>query len=302
MTTTDFELCFKAMGGPNRITLSGLSTARAAEIADLGRLEVRRIEQKYSRYTEGSLLAKINQAAGSQAIEIDTETIGLLNFADALFKQSRGLFDITSGVLRKAWNFNSGKPPTAADLAPLLKLVGWSQVVMKSNGEQTSIKLNRHGMEIDFGGFGKEYAADRAAFVMAAAGATRGFVDLGGDLRMIGPQGNGNPWMIGIQHPRELASTIASIPIESGGLATSGDYERYFEADGKRYCHVLNPKTGWPVSYWRSVTVIAPSAIAAGGFCTTAMLLERDGLSTLRESNLPFLAMNHLGKIFRSKD
>jgi FAD:protein FMN transferase len=302
MQTEDFELRFKAMGGPNRITLSGLSKSRSTEIAELGRSEVQRIERKYSRYTEGSLLARINQAAGSQAIEIDTETTGLLNFADALFKQSRGLFDITSGVLRKAWNFDSGKPPTTADLAPLLKLIGWPQVEMRSAGEQTSIKLNRHGMEIDFGGFGKEYAADRAASVMAAAGATMGFVDLGGDLRIIGSQSNGNPWMIGIQHPRELACTMASIPIQSGGLATSGDYERFFEVDGKRYCHVLNPKTGWPVSYWRSVTVIAPSAIAAGGFCTTVMLLERDGLSILRESKLPFLAMNHLGKVFRSKD
>jgi thiamine biosynthesis lipoprotein len=152
-------------------------------------------------------------------------------------------------------------------------------------------------MELDFGGFGKEYAADRAATMMAARGAKHGYVNLAGDLRVLGPKPDGAPWMIGIQDPRRRGEVIATIPVYQGGLATSGDYERYFELEGQRYCHILDPNTGWPVTHWRTVSVLAPLAVVAGNCSTIAMLKQADGLAFLQASGMNFLAMDQHGAI-----
>ncbi len=135
------------------------------------------------------------------------------------------------------------------------------------------------GMELDFGGFGKEYAADRAAAMIHGKGVRHGYVNLAGDIRVVGPKLDESPWLIGIQDPRNKSRTIASIPLFTGALATSGDYERFIEVDGHRYCHIINPRSGYPVTYWRSVTVVAPLAITAGSYSTIAMLKEADGLA-----------------------
>jgi thiamine biosynthesis lipoprotein len=154
-------------------------------------------------------------------------------------------------------------------------------------------------MEIDFGGIGKEYAADRAAGVLLAAGAQHGFVNLGGDVRAIGPAADGSPWRIGIQHPRaEAGVTIGAIDLATEGLATSGDYERYLEIDGQRYCHILDPRTGWPVQHWQSVSVSAPVCAAAGACSTVAMLLPHDeALEFLRAQGLRYLAIDAAGEV-----
>jgi len=156
-------------------------------------------------------------------------------------------------------------------------------------------------MELDFGGFGKEYAADRAASVLLAAGCKHGYVNLAGDFRMLGPKADQSPWMIGIKHPRKLDEVIATIPLTGGALATSGDYERYMEVNGKHYCHILNPHTGMPASYWQSVSVLAPLALVAGSYSTIAMLLEEEGLEFLQRSGLPFLAVDQQGRCYQDQ-
>ncbi len=150
-------------------------------------------------------------------------------------------------------------------------------------------------MEIDFGGFGKEYAADRAATLLQERGVRHGLVNLGGDIRLVGPRLGGNPWMLAIQDPRLSDRLLAELPVRGGALATSGDYERFFERDGVRYCHVLDPRTGWPVSHWRSVSVIAPACLAAGALTTVAMLKGADALDFLQAQNVAFLAVDAQG-------
>jgi thiamine biosynthesis lipoprotein len=152
-------------------------------------------------------------------------------------------------------------------------------------------------MEVDLGGFGKEYAADRAAQVLKQKGVTSGYVNLAGDMRFLGPKPTGEPWMIGIQDPRQPDRVVSTLPMMQGGLATSGDYERYFELNGQRYCHVLNPKTGMPVSYWRCVSVTAPAAVVSGCTSTMAMLKEEDGLAFLQATGFEFFAIDHTGKV-----
>jgi thiamine biosynthesis lipoprotein len=259
--------------------------------------EVRRIEAKYSRYLAGSVLSRINAAAGQGALACDAETWSLLDYADSLYQASDGLFDITAGVLRRAWDFRRPRLPDAAVLAQLCGLIGWPRV--ERTGRQ--VRLPEAGMELDFGGFGKEYAADRAADVLARAGVRHGYVSLGGDLRVVGAKPGGEAWRIGIQDPRHSGALIACIPVERGGLATSGDYERYFELDGRRYCHLLDPRDGQPVTHWRSISVVAPLAVLAGNFSTIAMLKQQDGLDFLRQAGVSYLAVDAHGAIHASE-
>lgn len=284
-------LNFDAMGSRCQIKLPAHSREDAEALAAPAIAEVRRVEHKYSRYCEGSLLSQINATAGKHAVNIDTETAELFDYADTLFQASAGLFDISSGILRRAWNFGQAQLPSEAVLAPLLKKIGWQKI----KREPHTIFLPETGMEIDLGGFGKEYAVDRAAAILQEQGVHSGVVDLGGDLRILGPQPNGEAWMIGIADPRQEGKICASLPVYSGALATSGDYERYIEIAGQRYCHILHPHTGYPVHYWRSVSVLAPVCIAAGSYSTIAMLKEKQAKTWLAESGLACLLIDAEG-------
>jgi thiamine biosynthesis lipoprotein len=293
---SDLKNAFRAMGSPCLIRVAGLSCdlghAQRAIVA--AQAEIVRIEARYSRYRADSVVSRINASAGKRHyVKLDDETAGLLQFAARLHAESGGLFDITSGVLRRAWDFKAARCPTPESLARALSLVGWEGVEL--DGKQ--VRLKRAGMELDFGGFGKEYAADRAATLLREAGLRHGYVNLGGDLRLIGPMPDGAPWRIGIAHPRRSGQLISSIDVGVGALATSGDYERYFEKDGHRYCHILNPRTGQPVRYWQSVSVLAPACLAAGALTTVAMLMEEKAPAFLTAQGVSWMAVNPSGDL-----
>ena len=290
----DIGFKFSAMACDCEVRVAGFSRSKAEPLAKLAIAEVMRIESKFSRYRAASVVSRINAAAGSGcAVAVDAETAHLLEFAAQLHTLSDGLFDATSGTLRKAWDFRAGRLPEAAQIAALLPLVGWQQV--RWNG--THIELPLAGMELDFGGFGKEYAADRAATVLQEHGLRHGLVNLGGDIRLVGPRPGGAAWSLGIEHPRSPGHLLATLALGTGALATSGDYERYFERDGVRYCHVLNPRTGWPVSAWRSVSVVAPACLAAGALTTIAMLKGEGALAYLASQNVGYLAVDATGEV-----
>ena len=277
--------CEVRVYAPDEVTAQRWSDAAIAE--------VRRIEAKYSRYRDDSVTTAINRAAGGAAINVDDETSSLLDFAAELHAQSGGAFDLTSGVLRRAWDFKAGHVPTQAALDQLLPRVGWSKVDWHS----PTLRLHAE-MEIDFGGIGKEYAADRAAAAAGDLGAEHGLINLGGDVRVIGPHADGNGWRIAVQNPRgEPGATIAYLTVPHGAMATSGDYERYFEHSGRRYSHLLDPRTGWPCEHWRSVSVVAPLCIAAGACATVAMLKPvDDALEFLDRQGVRYLAIDSDGK------
>ena len=297
MPTLLFE--FRAMGGPCSFHLRGTTGSHAELAARKAIAEVQRIEAKFSRYLEDSVVSRINRAAGQSAVEVDDETRQLLMFADQLWRQSDGLFDITSGVLRRAWDFSAGALPSPQQLAEARSRIGWERV--QFDGER--VRLVETGMEIDFGGFGKEYAADRAAFVLREAGVQSALVNLGGDLHALDvPSGEQRPpWSIDIQHPRPPATQplarIAHASLKQGGLATSGDYERFIEVDGRRYCHILNPLTGWPVSVHQSISVLAPNATAGGALTTIAMLKEEGAIDWLQSQGASYLAVGRDGQV-----
>ena len=289
-----YSFPFSAMASRCEALVHASDEATARAWSDAAIAEVRRIETKYSRYRDDSVTTAINRAAGGAAIAVDEETAALLDFGAELHAQSDGLFDLSSGVLRRAWDFKLARLPDPTELGRLLELVGWAQVEWTA----PSLRLPRAGMEIDFGGIGKEYAADRAATAMAERGAVHGLVNLGGDVRVLGPRPDGSPWRISIQDPRgPPGATVAHLEVPQGALATSGDYERYFELDGRRYCHLLDPRSGWPVAFWRSVSVVAPVCVAAGACATIAMLKPIDeALAFLEQQGLRYLAIESAGE------
>lgn len=292
-----YRTTFSAMGGVNEIVAVSNRQDMAMNAMELAAREVLRIEKKYSRYRDDdeSIVYRINQSAGSNSpVTCDPETMELLGIADQLFKLSGGLFDITSGILRRAWNFSIPQLPAQETIDELLKLIGWGRVRIDAG----TIQLPERGMEIDFGGFGKEYATDRAAAVLAQNGIKHGYVNLGGDIHAIGGQPGGIPWKFGVKDPRDIAAVIANIPITDGGLATSGDSEKFVTIDGKRYCHILNPLSGFPVECWRSVSISGVNTLFAGAYSTVAMLKESDAVSFLSESNCSYLLVDAAGRQF----
>jgi len=284
---------FSAMGTECCLHLYSSSLSSAKAIAFSAIQEVLRIEAYYSRYRADSFLSQINLAAQQgNAIEVDDETAGLLDYAYACHKKSDGLFDITAGILRKAWNFSVLHLPEQAEIDRLLPLIGLDKVQWQS----PRLSFPVPGMELDFGGIGKEYAADRAAAVCVSLGVEHGLVDLGGDMTVIGPHPTQEPWQIGICHPRNPDIAMATIEIERGALATSGDYERFIEIEGKRYCHLLNPKSGWPVRGLSSVSVLADHCLVAGSIASIAMLKGPAGIDWLNELAARHLWMDDQGR------
>jgi thiamine biosynthesis lipoprotein len=260
---------FTAMAGSCEILVDTDSPPRGERALELARQEARRIERKFSRYLPDSEVGRINGSHG-QSVRVDEETAHLLDYAATCYELSEGMFDITSGVLRRAWKFDgSDRVPAEAAVADLLQYVGWGRVAW---GDRTLTMPA--GMEIDLGGIGKEYAVDRAASLIAAEIPDAFVVNFGGDLCASGPRRGSRPWNIGVDDPERTGdATIARIPLSRGGLATSGDARRYILYRGKRLGHILNPKTGWPIDGApRSVTVIAPTCVEAGTLSTLAYL------------------------------
>jgi len=281
-----FEYSFNALGGKNEIKIFAKDPDLATKISDAIVSECRRIETKFSRYNSDSIVTKINSAAGLESTAVDPETAGLFDYAAACYQQSEELFDITSGILRRVWNFKNKSIPTNDEILEVLPLIGWNKVEWKNQ----KIRLPLKGMEIDLGGIGKEYAVDRCFGIAWESGIRSGFVNLGGDLRVLGPRPDESPWSIGIQNPREMGTAIAQVKLTGGALATSGDYEKFIELNGVRYCHIMNPKTGWPVQGVKSVTVMTDSCLIAGTLSTIAMLFgPKRGQEFLESQAVKFL-------------
>src|SRR5438105_6112374 len=221
-----FRFSFRAMAAEHDIQLFSASPAIAQRAADAAIADVLRIEANYSRYRDDSVTARINRSAGRERVEVDEETSALIRYADQCFRLSEGRFDITSGVLQRVWDFGAPEPrvPSEEALAAACAKIGWSRV----EWDEHTIRLPRAGMEIDFGGIGKEYAADRAATICREHGIAHGLINLGGDVRAIGGQPDGSPWRIGIRDPRAADRAVALLAVHDGAIATSGDYERYF--------------------------------------------------------------------------
>jgi thiamine biosynthesis lipoprotein len=270
---------FQAMASPCEFLFDTLDEALAVSLAQKGLKEVKRIERKFSRYVKGNLCSAIN-TAGGDTVTIDDECYRLLEFANTCYELSDGMFDLTSGVLRRAWTFDcSDRIPNQRSIDALLSLVGWENIRYDAN----SIRM-KPGMEIDFGGIGKEYAVSAiSAIFKAEAPELSVLINLGGDIQITSPRKLEQPWHVGIENHEHV------IPVIQGALATSGDAKRYLLKSGKRYSHILNPKTGWPVANApSSITTHAPLCIQAGCLATLALLRGKNAESFLKSQDVKY--------------
>jgi FAD:protein FMN transferase len=269
---------FQAMASPCELLLDTTDLAFARQLGGIAAAEAWRIERKFSRYRDDSVVSALNRSAG-RSVQIDDETRALLQFAANCHALSEGAFDITSGVLRRAWRFDgTGSLPARELIEALRARVGFDRLQWSAAGLAVP-----EGMEIDFGGIGKEYAVDRTLGLVAAQYAGAVLVNFGGDIAANRAPVAG-PWKVGVERPDAQTEARLLLDFERGGLATSGDTHRYFEHEGVRYSHILDVRTGWPVrDAPRSVTVAAASCVEAGLLSTLAMLRGAEAESFLAE-------------------
>jgi thiamine biosynthesis lipoprotein len=258
---------FQAMGSPCELLCEAASADDAQALTIRVASEAWRIEDKFSRYISGNIIDQVNSADG-KPIVVDAETAQMIDFAATLYGLSDAAFDITSGVLRRAWTFDgSDKLPSQEAISELMTLIGWD----KAEWASPVLRLPT-AMEIDLGGIGKEYAVDRAVLELKAATDVACLVNFGGDLAVTGPPRARKSWTVGIEDT-ELDKAEKTIDLRHGALATSGDARRFLLHDGIRYSHVLDPRSGWPVvDAPASVTVAADTCTQAGMLATLAML------------------------------
>ncbi len=273
----DFTLEFFAMGSTCAVIVSGDDPDQAALISRLVNDEAQRVEAKFTRYRP-SVVTSINQSSGTR-VELDAETADLIDYAHRCYLMSDGLFDITSGALRRAWRFDGkGLMPSAHQVSEALQSVGWGRVAW----ERPFLTLEA-GMEIDLGGIGKEYAVDRAMGLAMKQGPASVLINFGGDLRVSGARADGEPWRVAIEDVDAAGKSAALLALSQGALATSGDAHRYLIHEGRRFGHVLDPRTGWPIpDAPRSVTVLADSCSEAGLLAKLALLQGANAEAFLR--------------------
>lgn len=270
---------FAAMASPCECLVRHVSEKLARQVVQAVAEEAWRIEYKFSRYRDDNLMAAIN-AGDAQWVVVDDETARLLDFAEQCWQLSEGAFDITSGVLRRAWRFDgSDRVPESAQVDALLPLVGWDKVKRKAD----RIRLQQ-GMELDLGGIGKEYAVDSAFQLAGKFTDADLLVNFGGDL--VGRSATA-PWQVGMEGTaRPMAGQLK---FTSGALATSGDSRRFLLRNGVRYSHVLDPRSGWPVAEApRAVTVFGQQCTQAGLLSTLALLQGKHAEELLREAGVQY--------------
>ena len=244
---------------------------------------VHAFEAKYSRFKSTSLVSRINAAAGRSWVEVDEGTEELFRLCDSLHVMTRGVLDPTALPLIQLWNWKAEHPvvPRPGQIEAARRLTGWTKV-QRAPGR---VFLPEPGMALDFGGFGKEYAVDIVAQTAAIYGISDVLVDFGHDLRALGTPPGRPAWHIGLEDPGQPGKTAGSIAISNKGVASSGDYVRCFKVDGRRFGHIIDPRTGWPVANGcTQATVIAGTCLQAGVLSTTAFVLGlKEGIEFIRD-------------------
>jgi thiamine biosynthesis lipoprotein len=277
------KLAFRAMATQCEVQYTApQGDPQASRFAAAAEGWVHAFEAKYSRFQPGSLVSRINDAAGKEWVPIDPETEGLLGMCDTLVFMTRGILDPSALPLIRLWNWKADPPviPDAAAIAAALRLVGWSKVRRESG----KVFLPEKGMALDFGGFGKEYAVDIVSLIAKDHGIADSLVDFGHDLRATGAPPGRPAWHIGLEDPKAPGSTWGSVGLTGKAIASSGDYLRSFTVAGRRYGHIIDPRTGWPVANGcTQATVIADTCLQAGMLSTSAFIAGVDqGLEMIR--------------------
>jgi thiamine biosynthesis lipoprotein len=293
------------------ITVVSPSKERAAEAIDKGFAEIKKLELLLNYFSDKSEITAINKAAGTSPVKVSAETLEMMQKTLEISKATRGTFDPTIAPLIKLWDFSSKGTarraptiPSANMIKDALKLVDYEKIHIYNNSE---VFLAEKGMEIDLGGIAKGYAADKAMEAIKAKGIKAALVAVAGDIRGFGSSTSGNAWKVGIQDPRPETGSekpwediFASLYLEDMAISTSGDYQRFFIKDGKRYHHILDPATGFPAeSDLLSASVIAHEGYMADGLSTAVFALGAEkGMTLLKTMGVEGVLVDRNRKVF----
>jgi thiamine biosynthesis lipoprotein len=262
--------------------------------------EMERIDRDMSTYKSDSEVSRVNAEAAKGPMKISAELFELLTTALEYSRITGGAFDITYASVGFMYDFHTHHKPTEEQIQSALPAVNYRHVVLDEKNR--TVRFTQAGVRIDLGGIGKGHAVDRGIAILRSFGITHALVSAGGDSRIIGDR-FGKPWIIGIRHPDDKSKVIAKIPLENTAISTSGDYERYFDEDGKRYHHIIDPRTGHSASKVRSATILADTATRTDGLSKTAFVLGPEEAMKLynRLGDVDAILVTLEGKVLYSK-
>jgi thiamine biosynthesis lipoprotein len=288
------------MGTSVEITVSQVDPKTAEKAVEAAFQEVERINRLMSHYRPDSEVSQVSRHAGEKEVRVSAETLEVIERALYFSRLSGGAFDITIGPVFRLWNFREGKIPDGEKLRENLKRVDYRRI--RVDRSRSTVYLDDPRMELDLGAIAKGYAVDRAGEVLKKRGVENFLVNAGGDLRVAGRKEKEIPWTIGIQHPRLPSDLIVKVQSKNAGIATSGDYEKYFLKDGERYHHILVPSSGLPARECQSVTILAPTAMEADALATTVFVLgPGKGFALIEEMpNVHALIVDRRGSVLLS--
>ncbi|CCH53208.1 Thiamine biosynthesis lipoprotein apbE [Fibrisoma limi BUZ 3] len=292
------------MGSRFDITIVAADSLAAERHIDMMIAEVTRIENLISDWKSDTQISRVNQNAGIAPVQVDPEVFALTERALHFSRLTNGAFDISFAAMDRIWKFDGSmtEMPSPEAVKKSVERVGYQNIVLDRT--HSTIFLKKKGMKIGFGALGEGYAADRCRDMMLALGIKAGIVNGSGDMSTWGKQPDGSDWVIGITNPLRKDTLLAVVPLRQSAVVTSGSYEKFVVFNGKRYAHIINPKTGYPATGVSSVTVFGPSAETANGFSTSLMVLGKDaGLKLIRKyPQYQYILVTDEGQIYSSPD
>lgn len=281
------------------VTVSARDEKEASTSIDQVFRELQRLEGLLNYYSKDSEVHAINVNAGKRAVKVSKETLEVLQKAITASELTDGGFDVTMGPVIALWDFKSGKIPDKEQLKQALKKVGYRHIKIDETNQ--TVFLAKEGMEINLGGIIKGYSAEKAVQLLKSKGLGGAIVSVGGDIRAFGSRPDGKPWSVGIQNPRPVRDKdelIGVLSITNHCVSTSGDYERFFEMDGVRYHHILNPKTGYPSKGIQSLTIISEDAALCDALSTGLFALGLEtAVKRMKQLGLEGVIIDSSGKL-----
>jgi FAD:protein FMN transferase len=295
----------KLMGNQFELTVVAEDHGWAEQSIDEAIEEIKRIEALFTTFNDQSQTSTINASAGVAPVRVDQEVFDLICRSLKISALTQGAFDITYGSIDKRfWNFdvNMTSLPDKETAKKSVKLIDWRKVIL--NEKNRTVFLKEKGMRIGFGGIGKGYAADKAKELLKHKGIHSGVVNASGDLVTWGTQPDGKPWTVGIASPTMERFPFSYLNVSDMAVATSGSYEKYVVVNGKKYSHTIDPKTGYPVSGIKSVTIISASAEVADALATPVMVMgRRVGMDLINQmKNIGCIIIDEQDKIYTSNN
>ncbi|MFC0425827.1 FAD:protein FMN transferase [Chryseobacterium scophthalmum] len=290
------------MGSKFEITLVDKDSLSAEKNIDKSIDEIRRIENLISEWKPETQISEVNRNAGIKPVKVDPEVFALTEKGIYFSNLTDGAFDISIVAMDKIWKFDDSmnELPSEESIKNSVKNVGYQNIILDKTN--STIFLKNKGMKIGFGSIGKGYTADKTRELMKSFGVKAGIINASGDISTWGNQPDGKPWAIGINNPFKDDKIAAVLFLNENAVTTSGSYEKYAEIHGKRYSHIMNPKTGYPSTGLTSVTVVGPNATMANGFSTSIMVLgKKEGLKLIKKfPEYQYLLITDSGKIIKN--